>query len=317
MRWMIVVALATGCVSKGRYELLEVQLDATRTAVAARSVQSADDQRALEARVAELEAEIAERQVQLQGLAAEAATRDAELSVRQAELAALYALLPAASPDAPAPPPEVEALRAQVTDALAVASARAVRDEAIAEGIAAVEQAFAALVEADRLTVESDAVRGVVRVVIPLGQLFQEGWTTLSPRGEVLAVDLAGALQALPGRTVRVEGHTDVRPRHSVTFASNRERSFDAALVVTRALEAEKVPVPLGITGWGGLHPRSAGDTPEANAANARIELVVDVRPETLPAFPIEVETSDAPPAPEAPGEASAADPGDSAHTED
>jgi len=287
MRWMWFAALlSTACVSKGRYELLEIQLDATRTAMSARSAQGVEDARALEARIVELEQEIAERQAQLDALLAAAGERDEAMATVHAELVTLRAELEGLRGDAvvdpEAPVVEVDSELAEGLDALQREREAAAAAERAA---AAVHDAFEAIVASDRLTLRDEPERGVVVAVVPLGQLFQEGWTTLSPRGEVLAADLAEALRQLPGRDVRVEGHTDARPRHSAEFASNWERGFASALVVARVMEREEVGVALSVASYGGLRPLIAGEGREAESTNNRIELVIDANPATLPAY--------------------------------
>ncbi len=287
MRWMWFAALlSTACVSKGRYELLEIQLDATRTAMSARSAQGVEDARALEERIVELEQEIAERQAQLDALLVAAGERDEAMATVHAELVTLRAELEGLRGDAvvdpEAPGVEVDPELAAGLDALQREREAAAAAERAA---AAVHDAFEAIVASDRLTLRDEPERGVVVAVVPLGQLFQEGWTTLSPRGEVLAADLAEALRQLPGRDVRVEGHTDARPRHSAEFASNWERGFASALVVARVMESEQVGVALSVASYGGLRPLIAGEGREAESTNNRIELVIDANPATLPAY--------------------------------
>jgi chemotaxis protein MotB len=116
-----------------------------------------------------------------------------------------------------------------------------------------------------------------VVVTVPLAQLVQEGWTTLSPRGEVLVKDLARALSAVPGAPVRVEGHTDTVPRHSATFPSNWERGFGAALVMLRGLEAEGAPVQLSAASLAGTRPLDGIDPQDD--AQQRVELWVELDP--------------------------------------
>ena len=296
-RWLtpllaLVLLPTVGCVSKGRYELLETQLTATRSAMSARSLKSVQDIRDLEGSVTELEGEIARRQEQLDQLTADGEQRAVQLGELhqlteqvQAELDDLRAQIPPPKKGAAPPedPPAVAALDRRVAAALDALAQLEQEAESHARAVADVEQAFEAVVRSERASV---LVRGRdVIVRIPVGQLYQEGWTTLSPRGEVLATDLGVALAGLPGRTVRIEGHTDVRPRHSTDFASNWERGFGSALTVMRALEQHSVPVDMVVGSWGGTRPLVEGDDDEANKANARVELVIDAHPDVLDTF--------------------------------
>jgi chemotaxis protein MotB len=289
MVWLSAL-LASGCVSKGSYELLEVKLDATRAAMSARSAQSVEEARALEERVEELQAEIARRQVQLDELVARAADTDVRMQALQQELAAALAELEALRAEQ-VPPVAEEGDEGEpvptprLAEALGALDAQQARAASAARMQQAVAEAFDELVQAGKVSLREEPGRGVVVVVVPKGQLFQEGWTTLSPRGEVLAADIASALKQLPGREVRVEGHTDTRPKHSAEFASNWERGFAPALTLVRVLTSEEVPVALSVASVGGERPLVEGTDEVAHATNNRLELVVAASPDDLPAF--------------------------------
>ncbi len=269
MHWqplrLATVLLLAGCVSKGRFELLEVQLDATRTAVSARSVQQAEETRALEARIAALEEELLLRQAELDLLRIREALADAAYEGAKEQIAMLVAEID-----------RLEALR-DGTDPLPEV-VRQVPEPDLDAGLlharfATLSQALAPVL--DRVWVRTEGTHLVV--VVPLGQLVQEGWTTLSPRGEVLAADLTKALRAMPGVPVRVEGHTDAVPKHSATFPSNWERGFGAALVMLRAFEAEKAPVQLSAASWAGTRPLP--DVDAEDPSQQRVELWIDLDP--------------------------------------
>jgi len=281
---------STACVSKGRYELLQTQLTATRSAMSARSLKAAQDVRALEEQIEALQGEITLRQEQLDELTAVGETQARQLGElnelvgrMRAELEVLRAKLPEPSQPSGEEAPAVVAVDDRIAAGLAALVDLEQHIDAHARSVATVEAAFAEVVASGRAEVLVDGRDVIVRV--PQGQLFQEGWTTLSPRGEVLATDLATSLADLPGRTVRVEGHTDTRPRHSGDFASNWERGFGSALTLVRAMTVEEPPVDLVVGSWGGARPLVDGTDAEANARNARVELVVDAHPEELAAF--------------------------------
>ena len=280
---------AGGCVSKGRYELLETQLTASRSAMSARSLKATQDLRALEEELAEVQAEIARRQTQLDELTARGEDQAVQmgqlnelLGRLRAEVEVLRAKLPPPSEEEPEAP-AVLAVDDRVAAGLAALVHLEQHNDAHARSVALVEKAFAPVVTSERAEVLVVGRDVIVRV--PMGQLFQEGWTTLSPRGELLATDLATSLKSLPGRVVRVEGHTDTRPRHSGAFASNWERGFASALTLVRALELAEAPVDLVVGSWGGSRPLVDGDDADANKVNARLELVIDAHPSVLDAF--------------------------------
>jgi flagellar motor protein MotB len=263
-RYGVLLVMALGaCVSKGRLELLEVQLDATRSAVSARAAQQAEDERDLQSRVTALEEEVILRQAQLDLLRMRESLNEEALSAARADLAIARAALVDASGAVvvvPEPAEPVEAILLQ-------------------RRLASAQEAFAGL--SDRATLE---VRGShLVVVVPLSRLVQEGWTTLSPRGDVLIADLAGALRAVPGVPVRVEGHTDAVPRHSASFPSNWERGFGQALIVLRGLEAEAVPVQLSVASLAGT--RLLAGIGDDDPRQQRVELWIDLSSQAQQSF--------------------------------
>jgi len=289
-----------GCIPKARHELVQVQLDATRTALSARTAQGSQAAQRYEQRIEALLAEIARRQLQLDELAARSTLRDEELERLQVEraeqvfaLARLRAELDQHAPEAdPAllgeEPEGAAASRdarfiAELEDALRAHLTSEIHRHRVAEAQRADVEAFAPLVALGHGTVEQRGDATVVR--ISTGRLFQEGWTTLSPRGNELVQLLADGLSSLPGRRVSIEGHTDNRPVYTATFPSNWERGFSRAMAVLRALEARAVPATLSATSFAGSRPVADDTTEEGRRANRRIELVVEMDPTLLGAF--------------------------------
>lgn len=324
----LLLVLLAGCVPKGRYEIAAVQLDATRTALSARTGQCAQDAMAQEARIAALEEEIRGRQLQLDELAVRAQLRDAELEALQEKVVALVVELDERSreltrlraeldrltkraPDAPdeAPEPTVgaqtlaeiaEQVKAHFHEQLEHARRDRARDDDA--------RAFATLVAEGRVEL---AVRGEATVVrIPTALLFQEGFSTLSPRGQQIATQVAEALERVPGRRITVEGHTDDRPVHTAEFASNWERGFSQALAVLRALEGAGAPATLSVASFAGTRPLVAGDRPEDLERNRRVELLIEADPDLLDAWRPTPPEAPAPPEPHEPDDGGGGDPG-------
>ncbi len=296
-RALLLLALAA-CVPKGQHEITSVQLSATRTALSAQVQQCAADQQAAEARVAELEAEIALRQAQLDEIVARHALDEeafarhaadlvavlAEVEALKAERDHLLSLVPKrARPETPAGAPAAAAVEAAVAAALRDSHAHDVDEARTAAAHEAVVGAFAALVAEGKAEVEPRGSGTVVR--FPTSLLFQEGFTTLSPRGAVVVSAAAEALAGLPGRRVVVEGHTDDAPIHSAAWPSNWERGFSRAVAVLRALEAAGVPA-LSVASYADTRPLVPHDREGAAARNDRVELLVEVDPGLLEAFP-------------------------------
>lgn len=298
-----------GCVPKGKHEITTVQLSATRTALSAQVQRCAADQNAADEQIAALEAQIALRQAQLDEIAARHAIDEeafAELGRQIAaaleELAALreerdrlLALVPKRSlPRAPETTEPADAeLATTVSEALQTLHEHRVDEARIAARHDEVVAAFAPLVEQGRAEVEARGRGTVVRIRTSL--LFQEGFTTLSPRGAAIVADAAEALSSLPGRWVVVEGYTDDRPMHTAEWPSNWERGFSRAAAVLRALEASGVPQPLSAASYGDTRPVVPNDAPGAADLNDRVQLFVRTDPGLLDVF------SPTPPPPEEP----------------
>ena len=141
------------------------------------------------------------------------------------------------------------------------------------EAHTAAAAAFQPLADAGHAEVLRVGDDTVVRIATHL--LFQEGWTTLSPRGEQIALAAAEALQQIPGRRVAIEAHTDDRPVHSAAFASNWEKGFGRAVALLRVFEAANVHATLSATSHAGSRPLVEGRTDAAQKRNRRVEIII------------------------------------------
>jgi chemotaxis protein MotB len=81
----------------------------------------------------------------------------------------------------------------------------------------------------------------------------------------------------LPDTPLRVEGHTDNVPIHTVQFASNWELSSSRASGIARLLllHGNVHPEKLSVAGYAEFHPADSNDTPEGRARNRRVDIVV------------------------------------------
>jgi len=126
---------------------------------------------------------------------------------------------------------------------------------------------------ADRLKVIVDR-RGVT-LSIPEAGTFGVGRDELSPAAGELVGRVATTLNRF-GNAVRVEGHTDDVPIHTLRFQSNWDLSAArASRVVEFLITCGLAPVRLSATGYGEFHPRVPNTTTEARASNRRIDLVI------------------------------------------
>lgn len=105
---------------------------------------------------------------------------------------------------------------------------------------------------------------------------FNSGSAT--PKPETLATlgTIADRLSATP-YDLRVEGHTDNVPIHTLQFDSNWELSAARATRIARLfLEMNAIPPDrLSAAGYGEFHPVATNDTAAGRAENRRVDLVV------------------------------------------
>ena len=101
---------------------------------------------------------------------------------------------------------------------------------------------------------------------------FETGSASIRADSQGLIDSLAQVLSPCQGVKVEVAGHTDT----TGTPAANQTLSQQRATSVVDALVAKGVPAArLVANGYGSTQPRQPGNTPDANAANRRIEFKV------------------------------------------
>jgi chemotaxis protein MotB len=89
---------------------------------------------------------------------------------------------------------------------------------------------------------------------------------------------------ALPHQAMRVEGHTDNVPIHTVAFATNWELSTARAATITRLLLDAGSAEPTGISaaGYAEYHPIATNATEVGRAQNRRVDIVL-LKPQSPP----------------------------------
>lgn len=138
---------------------------------------------------------------------------------------------------------------------------------------AAVEYGLADELASERLKLIVDR-RGVT-LSIPEAGTFAVGRDELSGPAQELVARVAVTLSGFTN-AVRVEGHTDDVPIHTVRFTSNWDLSAARASRVVEFLIARGLqPVRFSATGYGEFHPRVPNTSPETRASNRRIDLVI------------------------------------------
>jgi len=288
---MLPLLLLLGCVSKGDHELIQVQLDATRTALSAKNASCYEGMEHADARILALERELDATRVRFETLDERHLQLLEEVESTRAALAELVTTCTppqepeptrrrrGRQPDAthvpePEPlPPLVQATIDEVNEALALRSRSLYELEQERQAHQAWVLAFAPMLNEGRVSLHLSQGQTMVRV--PTVQIFNEGRVSISPRGELLLQAMAEALQGSDGMHVQVAAHTDNLPVHTAEHPSSWELCFDQALVVVRALEAAGVSAHMSAASFAGEHSIDSNDTLVGRKRNQRIELLL------------------------------------------
>ena len=115
-------------------------------------------------------------------------------------------------------------------------------------------------------------------LVISLRQaaFFTSGDDTIAPETFPTVQKIADVIQKLPN-AVRLEGHTDSIPIHSVRFDSNWDLSAKRAIAMMKLLTGNfGLPEDrFAIGGYADTVPVDSNDTPEGRAHNRRVDIVI------------------------------------------
>jgi type VI secretion system protein ImpK len=134
------------------------------------------------------------------------------------------------------------------------------------------------------VTVQDSVDRSVVTIVGD--SLFAKGSGTISDKYKPLIDRIGDELRKVPGM-VRVTGHTDNQPIHSVRFPSNWHLSQERARSVANEL-ALRMGTNARITAEGRAdsEPLVPNDSEANRAKNRRVEITLFVAPAAQPAAP-------------------------------
>jgi chemotaxis protein MotB len=166
-------------------------------------------------------------------------------------------------------------------------AARLLRERQREDAARAMREKLAAVIRPEDGTVLLENGRLTIRLANQI--LFRSGETRLLPesRPALLAVAalLTNELAAFP---IAVEGHTDnipVSDSMRARFPSNWELSAARAASAVRFLETEAgIPsARLSVVGHGHTRPIASNNTPKGQAANRRIEFIIDLNTPTPP----------------------------------
>lgn len=319
MRPVLILALLVGCVPKGKFELVQIQLEATQTSMNIREAASRKELATVQAANAKLLEEIDQRNTQSLALQKRIALLERQVdeeAARQANL--LFEGLevcpplpepppcpdcagePVERPPAPEEPPEVterrklvDASLQEVTEALQVAVRQNARAAERANQHALVLAAFAPLVAEGYAEVLQTDEGSMVRLLA--AKLFNENRTTLSPLGDELVQRLATGLNTLPALKLSIVGHTDDTPVSSVEYPSNWELGFAYAVGMLRGLEYEGLTLQTSVVSRAASNPVLDEPTPAARRLNRRVELVLTPNNDVLNRVLVEGEPTEEP----------------------
>jgi chemotaxis protein MotB len=251
---LAVVGLFLGCgVSKSQLDAKALEAENYRRQYGDESEKA----KALDAKMAQLSSELeaarAERSKSEEALAASEA-RVNELEKKVAELSALNDSL------------------AQTKDKLEKARAELEKKSEQYESLA---QSLKDEIKTGKIELSELKGRMVVKMKDKI--LFSSGSVKINPEGQAALVKVAEALKDVPGKIIRVEGHTDDVPTDSKgPFPSNWELSTTRALEVVKLLQEKGVPASrLSAVGYGEHHPIASNRTSQGKSQNRRIEIVL------------------------------------------
>lgn len=114
-----------------------------------------------------------------------------------------------------------------------------------------------------------------LEIEINTSVLFDTASATLEPAAQGIVRRIGEILGGTETR-IQVEGHTDIRPINTPAFASNWELSAARAASVVRLMSQVGVePARMAAVGFGEFQPVAGNDTPEGQAQNRRVVIVV------------------------------------------
>lgn len=117
-------------------------------------------------------------------------------------------------------------------------------------------------------------------IFISIGEqvLFKSGSADIEAQAKINITKIGKEILAkIPGKQMRVEGHTDNVPIRNSRFPDNQELSTARANSVWRVLvnDAGIDPAKLSATGYGEYRPKVQNDTEEHRRQNRRVDIVI------------------------------------------
>lgn len=115
---------------------------------------------------------------------------------------------------------------------------------------------------------------------------FYDSGSAVPHASSQATLDKIAATLAAEPYDLRIEGHTDNVPIHTVQFASNWELSTARATEMTKILIVEHgiAPGRLSAAGYAQYHPVASNETAEGRGENRRVDIIVLPRISVFPA---------------------------------
>lgn len=290
---IVILGLATSCVTSGTHQLVVDELAAQKKAN--EELTAANE--ALKKEVADLQAQIAKLKKEFDEMSKnfmDAMTFNDDLKKKLKEKGASIEELDAQNKELAAKKEE-EAKRAAEEQAKLESEKQALKaeleqlrrmKEAAEKRNAEFNNVMAKLkkmIDAGTLSVKIRKGRMIVTLSSDI--LFAVGATELTPEGKTAIEELAATLKDIPDRNFLVVGHSDSTPIKK-KFASNWELSSQRAIEVVKLMIASGVPpTMISASGNAEFDPIAENDTPENKTLNRRVEIVFMPKIDELPGF--------------------------------
>jgi len=114
-----------------------------------------------------------------------------------------------------------------------------------------------------------------IKITLFSDTFFAPGSPEVSPEAVPFIGKIAEGLKALPN-AVRIEGHTDGSPMEGDRFSKEWQLSTERALSVLNLLFSYGYPeAKSSVAGYGSTRPVATNDTPEGQAFNRRVDVLV------------------------------------------
>jgi chemotaxis protein MotB len=148
------------------------------------------------------------------------------------------------------------------------------------ENLAKLKEALGKLEQEGKVHIFQNSRGTVVRIVDTV--LYESGKADLFPQAVEVLRQIVGVIGPIPN-PIRVEGYTDNIPIHTAVFPSNWELSSARAIsIVKQFIQDGMEPLRLEAVGYGEYRPIDSNSSPEGQAKNRRVDIVI-LNPDASP----------------------------------